>query len=308
MAAEGEEAAADPILSSDEEPGLEGLEGLEGLGDPEYGEEGLDDADLPADDIGDLPPLNVPPKKEEKKGPQITRLSMVEYMTEREWWRTSQWSWIFTMCLWLTFVMIMYLHNSTQASFKVHDAIKAHVTRIVASPVLSGLSVYTPETSPSACQCACSAKFTPIWPCSQDMPNSILPHEQATAGTSVEDLSFLGLMPPQDAARLVKVSMAEPGGMYQPPPMSWDDIEDGEDAVIWTVHGLMPDLWGSVGGIAAVRPGVVLRRNMVIGGIRLRQTRTVLACLSFSSSPAWVAALPPPVHIVDFQALSARHQ
>jgi hypothetical protein len=46
---------------------------------------------------------------------------------------------------------------------------------------------------------------------------------------------------------------------------------------MWVKHGLLPDLWGTVGGAVVRRPGLVLRRNLIIGGLRARQWRSKLA-------------------------------
>ncbi|CAE8654875.1 unnamed protein product, partial [Polarella glacialis] len=55
-------------------------------------------------------------------------------------------------------------------------------------------------------------------------------------------------------------------------------------------HGFLPNVWGTIGGVVSWRPGLILERNLVIGGIRARQIRAETAslnCKVTSGIQAW---------------------
>lgn len=58
-------------------------------------------------------------------------------------------------------------------------------------------------------------------------------------------------------------------------PLAWSDINSVEDAWLWVEHGLLPDIFnGQTNNPAQSRPGILARRNLLIGGLRARQLRS----------------------------------
>eukprot|EP00931_Biecheleriopsis_adriatica_P104335 TRINITY_DN79018_c0_g1_i1.p1 TRINITY_DN79018_c0_g1~~TRINITY_DN79018_c0_g1_i1.p1 ORF type:complete len:892 (-),score=180.87 TRINITY_DN79018_c0_g1_i1:64-2739(-) len=230
-----------------------------GLGDfgDDYGE---------ADDLGDMPEDEEEQEKKEDpdEPPEITgvtRLQMLEYMNQRAWWKDSQARLFFTALLWITFAYLALYRSEVTSANRVQDALVGYVGRIQSHPAISGVKLRTPGESSMACRCGCRhIGGFPVNSCDLD--------------GQTEPFDFFGRIGAADAERIVEAN----GGFYPPgaqdmDPMSWDKINTAEDVMLWIEHGFLPDVWGTVAAKVIRRPGLILNRNLVIGGVRARQIR-----------------------------------
>ena len=70
--------------------------------------------------------------------------------------------------------------------------------------------------------------------------------------------------------------------------MTWNRIRSGEDVMVWLEHGFLPNVWGTVAGKVIRRPGLILNRNLMVGGVRGRQRRANLgSCNLLDALEAW---------------------
>ena len=70
--------------------------------------------------------------------------------------------------------------------------------------------------------------------------------------------------------------------------MTWSRIRSANDVMVWIEHGFLPNVWGTVAGKVIRRPGLILNRNLVVGGVRARQRRANLgSCNLLESLEAW---------------------
>ena len=77
-------------------------------------------------------------------------------------------------------------------------------------------------------------------------------------------------------------------------PMTWGRIRTAEDVMVWMEHGFLPNVWGTVAGKVIRRPGLILNRNLVVGGVRARQWRANLdlaSCNLPASLSSWYTVL-----------------
>eukprot|EP00930_Biecheleria_cincta_P015753 TRINITY_DN13024_c0_g1_i2.p1 TRINITY_DN13024_c0_g1~~TRINITY_DN13024_c0_g1_i2.p1 ORF type:complete len:311 (+),score=49.47 TRINITY_DN13024_c0_g1_i2:47-979(+) len=226
--------------------------------------DGADDGD-DAVDVGLPDPLPLEednPVEEVKMG--VTRLQMLEYMVGRQWWRTSQQRIVFTTLMWATIFYIVVYRSEVPAAYSVQTALTTYVQTLVAHPGVSGTQLRTPGESSMSCRCGCRhVGGFPETSCSLD--------------GQTEPFNFYARFPEALSEALV----ANNGGAFPPQsqemaPMSWDSISTLEDVMMWVEFGFLPDVWGTVAAKVIRRPGLVLGRNLVIGGVRLRQTRAKL--------------------------------
>ena len=73
-------------------------------------------------------------------------------------------------------------------------------------------------------------------------------------------------------------------------PMTWSRIRSAFDVMVWLEHGFLPNIWGTVAGKVIRRPGLILNRNLVVGGVRARQRRANLDsanCNLLDTLEAW---------------------
>jgi len=191
----------------------------------------------------------------------VTRLQMLEYMVGRQWWRTSQQRIIFTTCMWATIFYIVVYRSEVPASYSVQTALMTYVQTLVAHPGISGTQLRTPGESSMSCRCGCRHVGG-------------FPDTACTLDGQTEPFNFYAKLPETLSADLV----AKNGGAYPPnsqemPALTWDTISTLEDVIMWVEFGFLPDAWGTVAAKVVRRPGLVLGRNLIIGGVRLRQTR-----------------------------------
>jgi len=215
--------------------------------------------------------------------PIITRLHVLELVSQKEWWYQGQTALCFTLVLWTIFIYIMYMRAGVDQSYDLHLSVQQHMEGIIAHPLLSGIRVRAVEDNPLPCRCACqsSSAGMPKGPCDSD---------------ASEMIDFLGLLP-ASSPRLPELSSAAlisaeirpetlgdklDAGNDDIVPMTWDRISEPEDVWFWVEHGLIPDLWrqrsqegGGEKGAAVALQGLVAQKNLLIGGMRARQNRAV---------------------------------
>lgn len=69
--------------------------------------------------------------------------------------------------------------------------------------------------------------------------------------------------------------------------MTWQRIRSAEDVMVWIEHGFLPNVWGTVAGQVIRRPGLILNRNLVVGGVRARQRRATLGSCNLDALESW---------------------
>jgi len=208
--------------------------------------------------------------------PTITRLHMLQFISEKEWWYSGQNALGFTLVLWFIFMFIMYTRAGVTQSYDLHLSVAQHMENIIAHPHLSGIRTRAVEDDPMPCRCACQSS-------SAGMPKG--PCDPAAS----ETLDFLGLLN-ASSPRLTQFNMAalltaeiDPSvlgdkleaGNDDIVPMTWDRISTAEDVWFWIEHGFIPDVWRARSQEAgnATLQGLVAQKNLIIGGVRARQTR-----------------------------------
>jgi len=224
------------------------------------------------DDLGDLDDLPVSDEEgkaeadEYEPPPQqgITRLDLLEYMMGRDWWASSQYRLFFTIALWMTFATLAINRSGISSSFGIQTGLRNYVEQIVAHPRVSGVKLRTPGESSMACRCGCRHIGG-------------FPQDTCQDDGQTEAFHFYGKLPEDLAADIIGSNGGlYPKGSQDMRPLTWDAINTPEEVLIWLEHGLLPDIWGTVAGKVTRRPGLVLDRNLVIGGVRARQTRSDL--------------------------------
>lgn len=203
-------------------------------------------------------------RAQEDQAPQVSRLQMIEYMNARKWWARGQVSLLFTTGLWISFVLIVWLRTDVVASYEVNSALLGYVRQIKANPSITGIPPTPPEKMPVQCRCACknSNKGEPAGPCGT----------LGNDGLYTEFYDFVGELSPANASELG----VEAGGIETAPTLTLATISSIEDVWYWVEHGFVPAVWlpmsGRLGGEQDPR-GLLLRRNLVLGGVRARQVR-----------------------------------
>lgn len=203
-------------------------------------------------------------KSSPPQGPPVTRLQMLQFLNARQWVGHSQRALVFTLFLWVWFILLMYMRADVEALFRVHNAVAQHVKQLVAHTSVSGVPLYSQAETPLPCKCSCklSGAGTPSTPCD---------------GVGNEVFDFVGTLPSDLAAQLLTSHQGLLGPGPAVPVMAWDQIKSVEDAWFWIEHGLLPDFWGTMGGQSLRRSGMLLGRNLVVGGVRARQSRVQVA-------------------------------
>lgn len=190
----------------------------------------------------------------------VSRLQMLEHITGRDWWSSSQTVLVFTLVLWAVFLWLMTLRADTTNAFQVSSRMANDIHLLVAHTSVSGVPLSTPAESSTSCRCACS-------PGAEGLP-------QGPCDSKVEVIDFAGLLPSGAANWLQQQNNGSfPDDAINMVPMTWDMINTSADAWLWVEHGLIPLFWGSVGREVQSRSGLVLSRNLVIGGLRVRLNR-----------------------------------
>eukprot|EP00440_Ansanella_granifera_P038035 gb/GFBE01041268.1/.p1 GENE.gb/GFBE01041268.1/~~gb/GFBE01041268.1/.p1 ORF type:complete len:900 (+),score=206.50 gb/GFBE01041268.1/:1-2700(+) len=250
-----------------DEPGPDPDLGLGDDGDADFGlgdDGGLDDGGL-----DDLAGLEDPDEAQKEPDPNeepppitgVTRLQMLEYMNQREWWSNSQRRLFFTSLLWGVFAYLAITRSEASQTFMVQQGLEGYMKQIISHPAVSGVRLRTPSETSMPCRCGCRHIGG-------------LPSSTCEVDGQIETFDFFGRLPATEADRIVAASGgAYPQGAQEMEPMMWDKIQSAEDVMIWLEHGLLPDLWGTVAGKIVRRPGLLLNRNLIIGGLRARQTR-----------------------------------
>ena len=207
-------------------------------------------------------------------------------------WRQSLCRLTFTAVLWLIFAYLAIVRSNVNQAYKVQEAVVSYVEGIMSHPGISGVRLRTPAES----NMPCSQLFEPKWQRESCVLLCILalalrlrpcrcgcrhiggfPASACTDDGQTEAFEFLGRLPGDTAERLVAASGGfYPLGSQDMEPMTWSRIRTAEDVMVWLEHGLLPNVWGTVAGKVIRRPGLILNRNLVVGGVRARQRRASL--------------------------------
>lgn len=251
-----------------------------------------DDADgTLTGDLDDAVPIDV---ELEEKGP--TRFQMIEYMNQREWWRKGQKTLCFTGVLWAIFAYLAVVRSSVTRQYEVQEALVNYVESIISHPGVSGVRLRTPGETGMPCRCGCRhIGGLPASPCSDD--------------GQTEAFQFLGQLQTATAERLVAATGGfYPEGSQDMEAMTWNRIRSGYDVMVWLEHGFLPNVWGTVAGRVIRRAGLVLNRNLVVGGVRARQRRANLgSCNLLEALEDWytIQCRQPELSIADFGPLTS---
>jgi len=222
------------------------------------------------------------------ESPVITRLHMLEFASQKEWWYEGQNALGFTTVLWFVYIYIMYTRAGVLESYDSQLSVAQHMENIVAHPHLSGIRVRAPEKDPLPCRCACqsSSAGMPKGPCD---------------ASASESLNFLGELPagsprlPQFSTAALTSANINPtvlgdklqAGNDDIAPVSWDSIAKPEHVWFWIEHGFIPDVWkarSQSGGTSL--QGLVAQKNLIVGGVRIRQKRASMSATCEDKVPA----------------------
>lgn len=204
------------------------------------------------------------------------RLDVLEMASLKEWWYEGQTALGFTTLIWLVFIYILYTRAGVVESYDSGLSVQQHMENIIAHPRLSGIRVRPVEEDPLPCKCACQSS-------SAGMPNG--PCDPSAS----ETLDFLGRVP-AGSNRLTQLSVPallasniDPANLGDKldrgnddiPIMTWDRIAEPDDVWVWIEHGFIPDVWRqrSQSGGNSTLQGLVAQKNLIIGGVRIRQDR-----------------------------------
>lgn len=211
------------------------------------------------------------------EGGQLTRFQMLEFLNSRAWWREGQSRLSFTIVLWGIFGYLALHISQVESGFRVQDTLAGHIQTIVAHPSISAIQIRTPAESAMPCRCSCRQVGQSQNACDVD--------------GEAEALRFSALLPAQEANRIVDMNKgAFPSGAQDMMPLKLENITSATDVWRWIQHGLLPDFWGSAGHQVTHRPGLVIGRNLVVGGVRIRQMRTPSSsanCKVISGIQSW---------------------
>jgi hypothetical protein len=149
---------------------------------------------------------------------------------------------------------------------------------------------------PRPCRCGCRhIGGLPASPCSDD--------------GQTEAFQFLGQLQTATAERLVAATGGfYPEGSQDMEAMTWNRIRSGYDVMVWLEHGFLPNVWGTVAGRVIRRAGLVLNRNLVVGGVRARQRRANLgSCNLLEALEDWytIQCRQPELSTADFGPLTS---
>lgn len=212
----------------------------------------------------------------------ITRLHMLEFISEKEWWYEGQNALLFTLVLWVIFIFIMYTRSGINESYNLHLSVVGHMENIVAHPLLSGIRVRAVADDPLPCKCACQASSAgmPAGPCDSKASEII-----DFLGLPPKNMSYKRLAPAMYIAALmdktVGIVPSDLGdklgaGNDDIEQVTWDTIQQPHHVWFWIEHGFLPDVWrprSQQAGNGTLQ-GLVAQKNLIIGGVRARQTRS----------------------------------
>eukprot|EP00929_Paragymnodinium_shiwhaense_P108004 TRINITY_DN74337_c0_g1_i1.p1 TRINITY_DN74337_c0_g1~~TRINITY_DN74337_c0_g1_i1.p1 ORF type:complete len:892 (+),score=192.08 TRINITY_DN74337_c0_g1_i1:145-2820(+) len=197
----------------------------------------------------------------------VSRFQMLEYLSVREWWTEGAGALMFTIALWAVLGLIVWLRTDVEAAFEVKHALATHFESIIAHPSLSGVEPRPAALTPVQCQCACQAF-------GRGPLEKMHCGGYDSRGIEVERLRFMGTVPEEH----VETLRLRDSGSEEALPMKYEDVESAQEAWYWIQHGALPAIWKPFTGRANSNPppGMLLGRNLVLGGVRIRQTRAMV--------------------------------
>lgn len=206
----------------------------------------------------------------------MTRLHVLQFTSQKEWWYEGQNALGFTLILWLVFIYIMYTRGGVEQSYETGSSVLQHMENIVAHPYLSGIRTRSTDEDPLPCRCACqsSSAGMPKGPCDpkaseyQDYLGRLPAGAPRLRHLSNIALQSAGINPADLGDKLG-------AGNMDINPMSWDKIHEPEDVWFWIEHGFIPDIWQNRTRSAKSMglQGLIAQKNLIIGGVRIRQKR-----------------------------------
>ena len=189
----------------------------------------------------------------------------------------------FTSLLWLIFAYLAIVRSNVTQAYEVQDAVVNYVEGIISHPGVSGVRLRTPAESnmPQPQRVDAQIFCSPAYSMNDPRPCRCgcrhiggFPESSCTDDGQTERFEFLGRLPGDTAERLVAATGGfYPMGAQDMEPMTWRRIRGAEDVLVWLEHGFLPNVWGTVAGRVIRRPGLILNRNLVVGGVRARQRR-----------------------------------
>jgi len=267
------DAGGDDAGFGDDPPGSDGFAGG-------YEQDYIQPDSTPSDMFG--APIQRRPSVRFEEKAVITRLHMLEFISEKEWWYEGQNQLCFTLALWVIFMFIMYTRSGINESYNLHLSVVDHMENIVAHPLLSGIRVRAVEDDPLPCKCACQASSAglPKGPCDSKASEII-----DFLGLPPKNMSYKRLAPAMYVAALMDKSVgivpSDLGdklgaGNDDIESVTWDTIQQPHHVWFWIEHGFLPDVWrprSQQAGNGTLQ-GLVAQKNLIIGGVRARQTRS----------------------------------
>lgn len=186
-------------------------------------------------------------------------MQMLEHVSYKQWWTNTQTSFYYTLALWLVFGVMVVYRTDFSAEYSLTSGLTMHIENLVAHPSFTNERLNTPSESQMPCRCSCRLSPVPNNPCDSD--NS-------------EVVDFNGLLSRLHAELMVQNhNGVYPAGADVVSPMSISEVQSPKDSLFWVLYGILPIFWDSTGTNMTARPGLVLDRNLIVGGVRVRQSR-----------------------------------
>eukprot|EP00928_Gymnodinium_smaydae_P070690 TRINITY_DN54476_c0_g1_i1.p1 TRINITY_DN54476_c0_g1~~TRINITY_DN54476_c0_g1_i1.p1 ORF type:complete len:978 (-),score=182.90 TRINITY_DN54476_c0_g1_i1:41-2974(-) len=224
---------------------------------------------------------------------EASRKAMIEYVSLLRWSAECCTSFPLTLLLWLVLVSSVSLQANSDGAFAIRQQLVRHVESIVAVPTkgVAPAQVFN-EAADSGSQCVCACATSRQALCQDDVlddplfdglvPRGVGPLAEYQGDIAPAELQLL-------RARAAQLKLVEEGAA-QHPPKGLTDLKDVHDVMFWIQHGLVPDVFHEEGRDMPLDikklfepgttyghsdAGLLLKRNQVVGGLRVRQTRFI---------------------------------
>mmetsp|Transcript_116090 Transcript_116090/g.328511 ORF Transcript_116090/g.328511 Transcript_116090/m.328511 type:complete len:995 (-) Transcript_116090:110-3094(-) len=223
---------------------------------------------------------------------QATRKQLIEYLSVLKWTRACCVSLPFTILLWLVLLASVSLQAATEGIFGVRKAILNHfeILEAVSTRGVAPTEIYSESSSGgSFCNCACAVSGPAAF-CHYDGA------KVTELRQPLEPIALLnGTLTPAELqvlrSRGAQYSLRD---MDVTPPKRSTDLQSIDDVWFWIQHGLIPEMWDEVASDTPLQlapmldpagpataeqgsatPGLLLNRNQIVGGLRMRQRRVL---------------------------------